>query len=973
LIITLSALHPSFPFVGRVHELHSLEALVPTGSSEGRRMVLVGGEPGSGKSRLVRELASLATESGARVVDGGCDAVFRTPYQPFTEALGALIRALPDDVVAAAVGGRAIELARILPALASPAAAVAIPVSSDPDTERHRTHIAVGDLLHAAGKTQPLVLLLEDCHWADVATLHLLRYLARPGEGRLLVVATFRDTEADVPTELAETLADLRRSEAVVRLRLVGLTTPEIDELVCRLAGAQRAAQPEVVAAIEELTAGNPFLITELWRALQDSGAIARDGDGLRLVRPLADVATPEGVREVVAQRIARVAPGTRDLLDLAATVGPVFDVEVVRAAGGWEREALLTAVDEAASNGLIEEAGGRGFAYRFAHELVRRAVYDRLSGLRRAELHLRAAEVLERQPHTPAAELAHHFAAAVPLTEVDRAVHYHRLAADAAMVRLAYDVAAEHLRTALDLGVPDARDRAGLELWRGEALVRCGSSLDALEAYRRAAAIGRDEGDGELLARAAIGYENACWRPAFVDRGARELLEEALACLDPGTSQLRGHVQAGLARACDFVGDIAAASAARTDAIACARSLDDRRGLATVLMRSYWARSSQPMAEISANLDEAIQIGAELGDVEIQTESMQWHVAALMGLGDLATARRELEVAVDLASRSTQPFLLHVGEHYGSAIALADGRLDEAEAAAHRSHEWSRLLTGRDASGIYGVQMFNIRREQARLGGLVPVVRVLARQSAGAWQPGFAALLTDLGLEDEAREMLRAILGRGLNHLRQGLWLASLVYLSDAVTRLRDARFAEALYAELEPFAGTNVMIGHGVALLGSADRYLGMLAATTGDLADAERRFVAAELLDRAMDAITWTAHTLAERGLALGDDDALRDALALAGKHGLVRVTERIGQVAPTPSAVALPDDLSPREVTVLCLVAAGGSNRQIGDQLVISEHTVANHVRSILRKTGCANRTEAAAYAYRRGLVESAAGR
>jgi DNA-binding CsgD family transcriptional regulator/tetratricopeptide (TPR) repeat protein/energy-coupling factor transporter ATP-binding protein EcfA2 len=964
-------LHPSFPFVGRAHELQSLEALVPTGSSEGRRMVLVGGEPGSGKSRLVRELASLAKESGARVVEGGCDAVFRTPYQPFTEALGTLIRSLPDDIVAAVVGARATELARILPALASPTAAA--PVSSDPDTERHRTHIAVGDLLRAAGETRPLVLLLEDCHWADVATLHLLRHLARPGEGRLLVVATFRDTEADVPTELAETLADLRRSEAVVRLRLAGLTTPEIDELVCRLAGTERAAQPDIVAAIGELTAGNPFLITELWRALQDSGAIAHDGDRLRLVRPLADVATPEGVREVVGQRIARVAPGTRDLLDLAATIGPVFDVEVVRAAGGFQRGALLKAVDEAASNGLIEEAGGRGFSYRFAHELVRRAVYDRLSGLRRAELHLRVAEVLEQQPHTPAAELAHHFGTAVPLTQVERAVHYHGLAAEAAMVRLAYDVAAEHLGTALDLGVADARERACLELRRGEALMRCGSSLDALDAYRRAAAIGRDEGDCELLARAAIGYENACWRPAFVDRGARELLEEALAGLDPGTSQLRGHVQAGLARACDFVGDIAAASAARADAIACARSLDDRRGLATVLMRSYWARSSEPMAEINAKLDEAIQIGAELGDVEIQTEAMQWHVASLLGLGDLATARRELEVAVDLASRSTQPFLLHAGEHYRSAIALADGRLDEAAAAAQRSHEWSRLLTGRDASGIYGVQMFNIRREQGRLGRLAPVVRVLARESTGLWQPGFAALLTDLRLEDEAREVLRTIRGRGLDHLRQGLWLASLVYLSDAVTRLGDARFAEVLYAELEPFAGTNVMIGHGVALLGSADRYLGMLAATSGDLVDAERRFVSAEMLDRAMDSATWTAHTLAERGLALGDEVALRDALALAGHHGLARVAERIGHVAPSPPAVPLPDDLSPREVTVLCLVAGGGSNRQIGDHLVISEHTVANHVRSILRKTGCANRTEAAAYAYRRGLVEHVPGR
>jgi DNA-binding CsgD family transcriptional regulator len=956
-----------------VHELHSLEALVPTGSSEGRRMVLVGGEPGSGKSRLVRELASRATEAGAQVVEGGCDAVYRTPYQPFAEALGALVRTLPDDLVAATIGPRATELARILPDLGPPAGAV--PVSSDPDTERHRTHIAVGELLRVAAESRPLVLVLEDLHWADVATLHLLRHLARPGDARLLVVATFRDTEADVPSELADTLADLRRSETVVRLRLDGLTAPEIDELVCRVAGTTRAAQPDVVGAIEGLTAGNPFLVTELWRALQDSGAIAREGDGLRLVRPLADVATPEGVREVVAQRIARVDAGTRDLLDLAAVVGPVFDLEVVRLGGGMERGALLAAVDEAVSNGLIEEVGGRGFSYRFAHELVRRAVYDRLSGLRRAELHLRVGEVLEREPQPRPAELAHHFAAAVPLTSADRAVHYHRLAADAAMARLAYDVTAEHLRIALDLGVADVGDRADLELRRGEALMRAGSALDALDAYRKAAAIGRTEGDGELLARAAIGFEDACWRPAFVDLGARELLEEALASLGPDRSHLRGYVQAGLARACDFVGDVDAAAAARADAIASARALDDRRGLATVLMRSYWARSSQSMAQISAQLQEAIDLATELRDVEIQAEAMHWHVAALMGLGDLATARRELERADELASRATQPFLLHVGEHYRSAIAIADGRLDDADAAAQRSREWSRLLTGRDASGIYGMQMFTIRREQCRLGGLAPVVRVLARESAGAWQPGFATLLTDLRMEEEARDVLRSIRGKGLDHLRQGLWLASLVYLTEAAARLSDAHFAEVLYAELEPFAGSNVMIGHGVALLGSADRYLGMLATAMGDLGDAERRFVAAEALDRSMGAVTWTAHTLAERGLALGDDDALREALALARDHGLARVVERIGPTPGVPLAGpgATPDDLSPREITVLRLIAVGGSNRQIGEQLVISEHTVANHVRGILRKTGCANRTEATAYAYRRGLVEHASGR
>ena len=271
-------------------------------------MVLVGGEPGSGKSRLVRELAALATAGGARRGRGRlrrgrsgrptsrsprrsarCSARCPTPsWRPSSAAGRSSSRA------SSPTSPRRPQPPRRSRAIPTPTGTA----RTSPSKTCSR----------AATETRPLVLVVEDCHWADVATLHLLRHLARPGDGRLLVVATFRDTEADVPTELAETLADLRRSESVVRLRLAGLSTPEIDELVCRLADTRRRAQPELVAAIAELTAGNPFLITELWRALQDGGAIAHDGDGLRLVRPLADIATPEGVREVVAQRIARVA-----------------------------------------------------------------------------------------------------------------------------------------------------------------------------------------------------------------------------------------------------------------------------------------------------------------------------------------------------------------------------------------------------------------------------------------------------------------------------------------------------------------------------------------------------------------------------------------------------------------------------------------------------------------------------------------
>jgi DNA-binding CsgD family transcriptional regulator len=356
----------------------------------------------------------------------------------------------------------------------------------------------------------------------------------------------------------------------------------------------------------------------------------------------------------------------------------------------------------------------------------------------------------------------------------------------------------------------------------------------------------------------------------------------------------------------------------------------------------------------------------------------MQWRVPALIGLADLDAAERDLDLLQALAERMRQPFILHVSEHYRAAIELCRGRLAEAEAAAERSHEWSRSMTGRDASGVYGVQMFSVRREQGRLAELAPVIRVLGSgdRASGAWKPGLAALLAELGMEDEARRQLRSLAEAGLEPLRESLWLASLSYLTDACSAVGDEKTAALVYPELQPHAGTNVMIGYGVACYGSADRHLGMLAATLGEWQLAERHFEEAMALNARMGAHTWVAHTAYEYGrmlLARGDGDGgrarqlLAQAAALAEQIGMPALLERARTLDPSRAASRLPDDLSAREAQILALVARGLSNREIGKELVISEHTAANHIRSILRKTGCSNRTEAATYAHRHGLA------
>ena len=894
-------LRSAFPFAGRERELAALQEL--------RRLALIGGEAGSGKSRLVREFAR---EAEATVLYGACDPVVRAPYGAFTEALEPL-------------GG--------LPELAP---------ETDPDTARHRLHLTVAEQLESAA---PVLIVLEDIHWADTPTLALLRHLARSG-GRARLLATFRDTE--VPDALADALVDLNRSEDLVRLRLAPLSSAEVEAFVRAAAGSD--IDPALAAEIIDLTAGNPFLLCELWRSLVDEQAVRIVGGALRARFGLA---TPESVREASRQRLARLAPATAELLELAAVAGDGFGLELAAGVPGAD-------LDEAVRSGLIEELPSRRLAYRFTHELVRRALYGALTGVRRAELHLRVGEALEATG-ARADRLAHHFTAAAALTGPERAVHYNLLAARDAARALAFDEADERLTTALELGVAE---RFEVELFLGEIRHKAGRAVDALRAFADAAAVAESPAQ---LARAAIGYEEACWRPIFIDAPCVELLERAAVALGEEPSELRVGVLGGLARALLLRGEHARGGAVRAQAIAMARELGADAALAKVLVASNWARATVADLEVLEALGEAAAIAERLGAADLHGEARSWRAAMLVSLCRLDAAREEIAAVRVIAERTAQPFPLHVAEHTTSAIALCEGRLADAEAAALRAHEWSRLLSGRDASGVHGIQMFGVRREQGRLAELAGVVRLLSSGGDAHWLPGLAALLGELGELDEARRVLARVAATGLEGYRASLWIASLTYLSDAVAITGDTELAEPLYAELLPLAGANVVIGHVVACHGAADRYLGKLAATLGRREAAAEHFERALALNRRMGADTWLAHTAYDYGRLLGPKgaDLLAQASALARRIGLVALQARIEASAPVE---APPDGLSFREVQILTLVAEGCSNREIGARLVISEHTAANHVRSILRKTGSSNRTEAASYAHRRGLVE-----
>jgi DNA-binding SARP family transcriptional activator/tetratricopeptide (TPR) repeat protein len=457
---------PSFPFVGRTGELAVLRSLVERAEGGEGGLVLLAGEAGGGKTRLVRELAQEAATRGVLVLYGASDAAVSTPYQPLREWLDFVLRVCDRDALTERLGGCE-ALARLVPEFARLTGTPA-PPPGDPEGDRYLLQSAAVELLRRLSRLKPLVLVADDLHWADSETLHLLRRLARTvPEARLLVLAVFRDRGEEIGPTLADTLAELARIDGVTRLSLGNLSNEDMRAFIIGSAHAEATA--ELVATLGELTGGTPLLLCELWRDLRESGAVEVSDTGVHLSRPVAMLRGPERIRDVVRQRLTRLTPETTSTLELAAVAGPRFELRVLADAAGLDQRALVVAVQEAIRSGIVEDVPEPPPACRFAHELVRRAIYEGIVGIRRAALHLRIAEALERahqaDPTRVIPELAHHFTLAASVGGAERAVDYNLRAADAAIASAAYDEGVARLSSALELGIGDSRERARVQV----------------------------------------------------------------------------------------------------------------------------------------------------------------------------------------------------------------------------------------------------------------------------------------------------------------------------------------------------------------------------------------------------------------------------------------------------------------------------------------------------------------------------
>ncbi|MCA1845198.1 MAG: AAA family ATPase, partial [Actinobacteria bacterium] len=676
----------SFGFVGRDAEGEVIARLGKEVAAGERRVVLVSGEAGVGKTRLVAEAAARFHDEGTVVLFGRCEEELGVPYQPFAEALADYVAAAPPEDLAAQLGSLGGELSRLVPSLATQVPGLAPPLSAEPETERYRLFEAVRELLVAVAETAPVVLVLDDLHWAARPTLALLLHLVRRTDrGRLFIVGTYRDTDLGRTDPLADMLADLRRIPGAGRVALTGLDEAGVVALLETI--VHHAVEGELLAlmrAVWSETEGNPFFVGEVIRHLVESGAAAEVDGRWVVLRPLAEVGIPGGVREVVGRRLSRLSEQANEVLTTAAVIGREFDVGLLAEAIDGGAEAALDTVEQAEAVRLVVARRGRPGVYAFAHALVRSTLYEELPTVARLRLHRRIGLALERRVGAALPELARHFIEAAPLGEAVRAVDYARRAGDRSRDGLAFEEAASHYEqalAALDLvGDPDLAVRCDLQIALGNALNHARDRR-----YRTvlasAAETARRLGDGRRLAEAAIAHNLGFSRPiGQTDEAVVALADEALAALPPDDDPLRASLLAVQALELAWSPDMERRRTIVAEAEAMARRLGDRQVLIRVLALRPWAITDpDELAVRTTAAEELVALAEDLADAEAAALGHCAVAMCLYDAGDGARAVAHTEAAERWGDQVRNP-VLQADIVGGKAVnALLLGQLDAA------------------------------------------------------------------------------------------------------------------------------------------------------------------------------------------------------------------------------------------------------------------------------------------------------
>jgi DNA-binding SARP family transcriptional activator/tetratricopeptide (TPR) repeat protein len=931
----LSSTAPS-AFVGRQAELDWLNEIWQSARTGERRLALIAGEAGIGKTRLASQVARVAQAEGATVLFGRCDEEAIVPYQPFVEALRHLVMNIPEETLDARIGTRrGTELARLIPELRE--RMPNLPASEgEMESQRYRLFEAVSSLLIETSGVNPVFIVIDDIQWADRASTQLLRHLLRPGDaGALLAVCTYRDAAVSPHDPLADLLAGLRHDHIGERLRLEGFSFPEVADL-CRMFASvdDDLPVPVFVEALRQKTSGNPFFIEEILRHLGEVGAKAGriPWDSLTWVE---EVGLPESVKEAVERRLARLSEQTKRILGLASAVGTEFSAAVLERLAEVPGDAVLDSLEEATEIGILKELHGGYARYAFAHALIRQALYERFLSIRLVRLHRRIGEVIENlysldlEPHL--AELAHHFYLAAPGGSGDIAVHYAVRAGEQAMGKLAYDEAQQYFRHALEIldetESTDDRRRCEMMLAIGDSQWRAGDHLPARATFEEAMVLARRLNDELLLARAALGFGTGFGGYGQTVRANETLigyLEEALSALtidDP----LRVRLLTRLAIELYFTPHAERRKQLTDEAVSMAARLDDQTALLIALQGREWATlgPDKPLDERRADIENVIRLARELGNKEVEYLAQFLRQITFVELGDLRAADEAIASAQQLAEELRMPGFLPWVTAYRAMRASLSGLYEESDALTNLAIEQaiSLQLDPYVTTMILGGQAVTQRVSRTRMPEMVEVLRTMADENPHhpVIRCTLALFAVREGQLDVSREALEFFAVEDFAAIpRDGNWLMSMWSLGVACTALNDLPRVRAIYDLLLPFADRWACSSIST-VFGPIASVLGTLAARLKLFDEAEAYCVGA--IERTREQGTISLNMVARRAYAgvlhlrhgPGDDEKAATLL-----DEIISSARRLGTLVIEEEAASFKDRITAR-------AAMGGSGR------------------------------------------------